>query len=135
PDAEGFFASVAARLRGGGRLVVCDDFLARSPHGWREQRWLDLIRNGWMANSLVTIAEATALAARHGLTLVRDEDLTAYLELRRPRDRAIAALLMVGWPLHRLNHPLWRSWLGGDALQRALLARLVEFRFAVFERR
>ncbi len=135
PDAEGFFASVGPRLRPGGRLIVCDDFRARAPRGWREARWLDLIRTGWMANSLVTTDEAQAMAARHGLALVENRDLTAHLELRRPRDLLIAAVLMLGWPLHGLRNPLWRSWLGGDALQRALVARLVEFRFTVFERR
>jgi SAM-dependent methyltransferase len=134
PDAAGFFAQAARRLRPGGRLILCDDFAARAPRGQRETQWLERMRTGWMIHNLVTVAEAQALARPHGLELVEDVDLTAHLELRRPRDRLLAAVLALGRPLG-LRHTLWRSWLGGDALQRALLARLVEFRFVVLARR
>jgi cyclopropane fatty-acyl-phospholipid synthase-like methyltransferase len=132
-DAEAFFASVAPRLRRGGRLIICDDFLARSPRDEREQRWLEQIRRGWVMSSLITVKEATELAHKYGLALVQNRDLTASLELRRPRDRLLAALLFVARPF-RPQGMLWRSWLGGDALQRALVARLVEFHFLVLQR-
>ena len=134
PNAGAFFASVARRLRPGGRLIVCDDFCARAARSQREGRWLDLMRRGWMANTLITVEAASEHAVPHGLHQIESRDLTDHLELRRPRDLMLSALLLFARPF-RPRSMLWRSWMGGDALQRALVARLVEYRFTVFERR
>jgi cyclopropane fatty-acyl-phospholipid synthase-like methyltransferase len=134
PNAAAFFASVARRLRPGGQLIICDDFQSRAARGAGEERWLELIRRGWAVNTLSSPTAASELARQSGFALVEDRDLTAQLELRRPRDRLISALLVMGRPF-RPTSTLWGSWMGGDALQRALVARLVEYHFMVFEQR
>ena len=133
PDAGAFFRSVARHVRPGGRLILCDDFLAREPGTPTERRWVERVRAGWLGLGLASVAETVQCAAAHGFELSSGSDLTAYLELRRPRDRALALLLFLGSPL-RLRGTLWKSWQGGDALQRALMARLIEFRCLRFER-
>ncbi len=138
PTPEAFFAQAAKRLKPGGVLIVCDDLL--SDRGERTQaphyrRWLAEFKYGWLANSLVTQEQAVALAAQVGLSFVRSDDLTAYLELRRPRDLAITAALTIARDTLHLPIPgqLWRSWIGGNALQLALINRIVTHRVMVFE--
>jgi hypothetical protein len=75
-----------------------------------------------------------ALAAVARLQLVTDCDLTAYLELDRPRDRAIAIAVPLLRPLG-LTSPRYLSLLGGNALSRCLKERLVTYRFRVWEKR
>ena len=74
-----------------------------------------------------------ALAAAAGLAPVRDDDLTPYLELRRPRDRALALLVAAARPLP-LRGDYWRSLVGGDALQRCLGSGLLAYRLLVLRR-
>ncbi|WP_426513036.1 hypothetical protein ACPPVO_21735 [Dactylosporangium sp. McL0621] len=72
-----------------------------------------------------------AAAAEHGLTLDDERDLTPYLDLRRPRDRFIAALVGAGRPLP-LRGEYWRMLRGGDALQWCLLNGLLNYRVLYF---
>jgi SAM-dependent methyltransferase len=132
PDAGRYFEQAARALRPGGRLVVCDDFL--SPQGSAGgERWLEEFRTGWHANSLLTVEQAREAAAAAGLTLVRERDLTAYLELRRPRDRWISVLVRVG-RVFGPSGPYWQSLVGGNALQWALLNGLLSYRFLEFRK-
>src|SRR5262249_20251816 len=71
-------------------------------------------RDGWRIGSLVTADHLRSLAAGHGLTLVRDLDLTPWLELRRPRDRFISVLVTLGRAA-RPGGGYWRSPGGGHA--------------------
>ena len=135
PSPEVFFEQAAKRLKPGGVLIVCDDLISeRGEHSddVRAQRWLEEFRYGWLANSLVTEARAIELAGRAGLSFVRSDDLTSYLELRRPRDLAITAALAIGrhFPI---PGQLWRSWIGGNALQLALVHGFLTHRVMVFE--
>ncbi len=133
PDPERYFQAAARYLEPGGRLVVCDDFLgARSVSSRRERRWLEEVRTGWLANSLVSVAETEALASRAGFRLCENRDLTPALELRRPRDRVLSVLVALGRHLP-ISGYRFRSWVGGNALQLALARRLLEFRYLVFE--
>src|SRR4029453_19215004 len=118
-----------------GKLVICDDFRVpgRPPASPREVRWLAEFPAGWHAHSLLTLDEVRVLAARHGLTVLRDLDLTAQLELRRPRDRWISALAALGRPL-RLKGNYWQSPVGGNPLQPALLRGLLSYPFVELRR-
>jgi cyclopropane fatty-acyl-phospholipid synthase-like methyltransferase len=133
PDADGYLHEAIRTLRPGGRLVICDDFLttADPPADARSARWLGDFRTGWRVGSLLTVDQIRRLAAGHGLTLVRDLDLTSWLELRRPRDRWISVLVTLGRPV-RPTGDYWQSLVGGDALQRALQHGLLSYRFLEF---
>jgi cyclopropane fatty-acyl-phospholipid synthase-like methyltransferase len=132
-DPNAFFTQAARRIRPGGRLILCDDFLARPARNAREERWLARFRHGWTVGTLASPQEVRELARPHGFELTTGRDLTPYLELRRPRDLMLTAFLLVSRPF-RPRGMLWRSWDGGDALQRALGARLIEYHFLVFAR-
>ena len=134
PDPDRYLGEAARTLRPGGRLVICDDFLtsADPPGAARAARWLAEFRDGWRVGSLLTVDQVRTLAAGRGLTLVRDLDLTSALELRRPRDRFISALVAVA----RVARPAgdyWRSLTGGNALQLALIHGLLSYRFLEFQ--
>lgn len=133
PSAEEFIAPVAARLRPGGVLMICDDFLTRPiEHG---HPLLDDVRHGWLAPTLVTVSGLVQVAAAHGLLLEGDENLTPYLELARPRDRLLSVVVRAGRRLARPRHWLFRSWVGGVALQHALSSGLLNYRLLRFVKR
>lgn len=133
PSADAYLAQAAKHLKPGGVLALIDDFPTDAPETARSRRWLHEVRTGWLANTLESPPQLATLAARHGLTLRRDEDLTPYLELRRPRDLLLSAVMSVGRYLP-VRSPLWRSWVGGNALQLALQAGVLAYRFLVFEK-
>jgi len=133
PDARAFFARWAPRIRPGGLLVVCDDFLRPHAGGDEAAAAVEQFRRGWHVNTLVTGAELRALAAREGFEHAGTEDLSPYLELDRPRDRVAAALAAgVGrlpWRIARFD-----PWVGGCALQRCLRRGWIGYEFATFRR-
>ena len=136
PDAEAFFASASAILPPGGRLILCDDLLtpeAQRDDSRKTRRLLDDFRRGWHVRSLVTPAQAQTYAARAGLRLVDNRDLTPYLALRRPWDRVIGFCVDIGRGLP-LRAPWWLCWVGGHAVQTCLLSGRVEYRLLVFEK-
>ncbi|HMJ14603.1 MAG TPA: methyltransferase domain-containing protein [Polyangiaceae bacterium] len=134
-DPEAFFAAAARQVVRGGVLIVCDDFLC--PHqpslSRRDRRIVDRVRDGWLANSLVTLSDAHAHAERAGFRLTKSMNLTPHLELGRPRDRFVRAMLAAFGSLP-IPGMAWRSLVGGNALQAALLSGLIEFRFVVWRR-
>lgn len=98
------------------------------------RRRLDGFREGWRVGSLITVEDAVGHAADVGLVLESDTDLTPYLELRRPRDRAISvAVALARGPL-RPRSEYWRMLGGGDALQHCLTGGLIDYRVLVFTR-
>jgi cyclopropane fatty-acyl-phospholipid synthase-like methyltransferase len=127
--AAAFFDQAARALRPGGALVVVDDIR----HGERDDPALDDVRAGWHAPSLLSVAQAEALAADAGLALVASDDLSSLQRLGRPRDRFIHALLPL---LRRVrSRSMWaQSLVGGDALQYCHRAGLLEYRMLRFER-
>ncbi|MFP4113017.1 MAG: SAM-dependent methyltransferase [Spirochaetota bacterium] len=126
---------LAGQLRPGGRLIVVDDMISRSgARRWparRERRWLNEFKRGWYARGLASVEQFVAAGREAGLRLLEARDLTPYLELDRPRDRAAGILVSaLRWlPLR----PEWfNNLLGGNALQRALKRGLLGYYYLVF---
>jgi SAM-dependent methyltransferase len=133
PSPERFFAEASRVLVAGGLLVICDD-VRTDDEDPRSARTLDRFARGWHVNTLLAPSALRDLAARAGFDHVETTDLTPFLELGRPRDRAIAVLSStVGWipPLARRFAPL----IGGSALQRGLARGWIAYHCAYFRRR
>lgn len=132
PDPARFFAQCAALVRPGGALVLCDDF-RRPGGGAAASKTIERFCRGWHINTLLTGDEVQQLAHAAGFAHESTMDLSPYLELRRPRDRAIAALLApaawLPWRWTRLD-PL----LGGTALQTCLANGWLGYDVMVFRR-
>ncbi|SFS05122.1 Methyltransferase domain-containing protein [Microbacterium sp. cf046] len=132
PDPARFFAEAGRLVRPGGALIICDD-MRGDAGGAAAQRTLTRFVRGWHVNALLRPADLRSLAEDAGFRHESTERLTPYLELRRPRDRAIAVLTapLALLPLHwaRLD-PL----VGGTALQTCLANGWVEYDLTVFRR-
>ena len=118
PAPDRFFAEAARLIRSGGLLVICDDL--RLPTSDPDAaRTLDRFARGWHINSLLTRDTLDRLAREAGFVPEGTTDLTPWLELGRPRDRVMAALVaMFGWL--PLDTPRWGMLAGGSALQTCL---------------
>lgn len=130
-DPRAFFENVASSLRPGGRLVLVDDVLAKDATDQTPVR--DFVW-GWHAASLLATRDVDRIAAASALALVTDRDLTPYLALDRPRDRALSLFLPLLRPFLS-DSPRTRSLVGGNALRKCLKQELIEYRFRVWERR
>jgi SAM-dependent methyltransferase len=132
PDPARFFAEAAGLVRPGGALVICDD-VRRPVSSRRAERAIDRFEAGWHVNSLLEPDDLRSRAGEAGFRHESTEDLSPYLDLRRPRDRAIgAAAGIAGWlPLERTRlGPL----IGGSALQTCLAAGWIGYDLMVFTR-
>lgn len=129
PDPAAFFAQCARIVRTGGLLIVCDDVL-RPAGGRRARRAVDRFRRGWRINALPDRDGLHALAAAAGFEHVATRDLTPFLELNRPRDRALGLLAaLAGWlPVEaRMGHLT-----GGAALRTCLRRGWIGYDLALF---
>jgi cyclopropane fatty-acyl-phospholipid synthase-like methyltransferase len=127
-----FFASAAASLAPGGRLVVIDDFISRESRTGGERRLLETFREGWVVPSLCPVPRATGSAAACGLRLVEDRDLSPFLSTP-PASRlgGGAARVMRAGPV---TGQYWRSTMGSLALAWCQQAGLVGYHYLVYEK-
>ena len=132
PDPERFITECARIIRPGGLLIICDDF-RRPVTDPIAVRTIDRFCRGWHINSLLHSSELRELAGAAGFDHHSTVDLTEYLELGRPRDKAIALLVgLFGWipaVSNRFDHLV-----GGSALQTCLSRRWIGYELAVFRR-
>lgn len=133
PDPVRFFAQCRTLIRAGGLLVICDDFRRPTTDAGADSA-TDRFRRGWRVNTLLEPNELHATASDAGFAHRSTADLSRYLELDRPRDRAIRVLAAAtGW-----IPAMWSRYgalLGGSALQECLKRRWIGYDFVVFERR
>ncbi len=139
-DPDRLLALVSERIRPGGLLLLCDDVLARDEAelSSADRKLIETFRAGWGTPSLLPREILRRKAEQAGFELAGADDLTPYLDLRRPRDRLIGLALRIrGIGRSRRGEgpdgsAFWRNLSGGDALQRAIgrgIIRYVLFRF------
>jgi SAM-dependent methyltransferase len=132
PSPAAFFAACAGLVRPGGLLLICDDF--RGPVADpRADRPIEQFRHGWHVNTLLTLDELVAHAHAAGFVHEASTNLTPWLELGRPRDRAIALFVtLFGWlPLE--NTPVAHV-VGGSALQTCLARGWISYELNRFRK-
>jgi SAM-dependent methyltransferase len=135
PNAQAFFENCARLVRPGGYLIVCDDLLGGPQYRTdrRVRGWLERFRKGWLAGNLVTEEEANQLANRAGFRHVETRDLTPYIEMSRPRDYWVGALMRgFGWLPIKGNY--WGMLYGGHAGQICLKRGWVKHLFLIWQR-
>jgi tocopherol O-methyltransferase len=132
-DPAAFFNQIGNLLPKGGRLALCDDFIAgkREAGSKQRERWLSRFREGWHLQSLVTAGDALTIAGRCGFTPVEQKELTPYLQQTPPLVRALQ-----GFAGKTLRHSAWgASMYGGSALQICQQNGWTEYLFLVLEKR
>jgi cyclopropane fatty-acyl-phospholipid synthase-like methyltransferase len=132
-DPAAFFAQIGALLPEGGRLALCDDFIAekRSLNSHQRERWLSRFREGWHLPGLMTADDAVGTAGRYGFDLVERLDLTSYLHKTPSLIRALQ-----GFAGKILRNSAWgASMYGGSALQICQQRGWTEYLFLVLEKR
>jgi cyclopropane fatty-acyl-phospholipid synthase-like methyltransferase len=134
-DGAAFFEQASRLVRPGGYLMVCDDLLAPGAReNPRARPWAQRFRDGWKGFNVVAEAEAHALAKQAGFEPVETIDLTPYLEMQRPRDYAIGALMRCfGWLPLRGSY--WSMLRGGHAAQLSLKRGWIQHLLLVWQRR
>jgi hypothetical protein len=134
-SARAFFDQCARLLRSQGTLIVCDDFVADASLMQKPsaRRWLDRFRKGWVVGSLIDPKELSRIASDAGFVHQETVDLTDFLEIGRPRDWAIAALMRtLGWLPVKGSY--WSMLHGGHALQVAIRRGYVRYLFTVWRK-
>lgn len=133
----------ADHLRPDGRILLVDDFIAAPPRESADggepadgapidevrERCIDDFRSGWRAPGVCTVESLTRAAAKEGLELVSNEDLTPLIRLGRPRDRVIALISPLLRRLGLARIPLFGNMIGGNALQAGLRTGVFHYRF------
>lgn len=133
-DPESYFREASRLLRAGGRLIVVDDYQTSRMLLPAEQQWLNSFINGWHVPGVITVDQSQVFANRYSLELIRNTDLAPFLRLRNLPD-LFARLLRVLGNVLPIDHAILPSMLGSMALQQCLSAKIIEYRFLVFEKK
>lgn len=132
PEALRFFSQASQQLVLGGRLLICDDFLAGSmdtPDA-KARGWLARFQRDWQINTLLTLDATQKLARRAGFRLVEAIDLSAYLRPFHP-----LVLRAVTWVTQLpLRSSYWQNLSGGSALQVCTLRGWTNYLALIFEK-
>jgi SAM-dependent methyltransferase len=135
-DPGRFFMVQARVLPRGGRLVIIDDCLeegagTEAPPA-RPTRLLETYRRNWLLPGLRHLDALRSIAREEGFHLISHQNLTPYLRIGRPRDRAIALLVrLLGRRMERTAY--FRALAGGDAKQQCYREGLLRYLFLIFE--
>jgi SAM-dependent methyltransferase len=132
PSPERFFAQCRGLLRPGGLLVICDDF-KRATADPAAGPAIERFCRGWHVNTLLDPRELQMLAQDAGFVHVSTIELSRYLELGRPRDRAIAAFASLAGLIPGLA-TRFAPLFGGSALQDCLARGWIGYDLVVFQR-
>lgn len=133
-DPELYFCEASRLLRPGGRLILVDDYQASRPLLPSEQAWLDAFVSGWHVPGVRTVDQSETFANRYNLQLIKNTDLKPFLRLRNLPDPLARLLRYLGNALP-ITHAILPSMLGSMALQQCLHAKIIEYRFLVFEKK
>jgi len=132
PSPERFFGQCRELVRPGGRLIICDDFRRATPAPAAGPA-IERFCRGWHINTLIDSSELQALARDTGFIHESTIDLTRYLELGRPRDRAIAVFAAMAGRIPALS-ARFAPLLGGSALQECLARGWIGYDLVTFQR-
>jgi tocopherol O-methyltransferase len=132
-DPSAFFTEVGNLLPVGGRLILCDDFIAagRQPVSDQREAWLSEFQDGWHLRSLMPCEQVLRTSEQCGFHLVKREDLTPYLRKTPPLIRGLQ--YRAGSILR--NSAWGASMVGGSALQICQQNGWTEYLFLVLEKR
>lgn len=130
-----FFHQASAIIKPGGLLVICDDFLTDNAllKDKEAGHWLARFQKGWLINSLLTHKQINKYALQAGFKKVKNQNLTPYLQLNRPRDYFISMLINVIKKLS-LKSEYFKMLYGGHALQKCLSQHWVSHEFIVWQK-
>jgi tocopherol O-methyltransferase len=131
-DGSRFFSQASRQLVLGGRLVICDDFLAQpqAMAGGEAVCWLDRFRRDWHIHTLATVQAAREMAQQAGFRLVEAIDLSAFLRSFHP-----LVLSAVAWVTQLpLRLAYWQNLSGGAALQVCVLRGWTSYQALIFEK-
>ncbi len=130
-DPAQLLSRISARLRPGGRLLLCGDFAVASARTAAERRWLEEAQAGRCGRVLPRRTAVERLASAAGLRLVECRDLTCETGPRRTRLRA--ALAAAGRAIGARS-PFWERHVAADALRRCLRSGAARTLFMVLTR-
>jgi len=136
PDLAEVFRQIAAVLKPGGQLLICDDLLLDHPPaiagGVDTRLLLAAFRRGWHAFGAATISDLVAMAAAAGFRLRIQRNLTPDLRLLVLPNLLVNMLLQIGMLLPR-SWTVTQSLIGGLALQHGLRHGVIGYQWLVFE--
>ncbi len=135
-DPEKLLAEISKRLKPGGKVVICDDFLADIDSDELteiQNKNIEDFKSGWALGNLFQVNQMESIANREGLVLEEDLDLTEQLNLWTWRDKiaTVFTFLYKLWPARSIY---MESIKGGDALQKSLLKGIIKYRLVTFRK-